>query len=217
VLVAKIFNLRHNSLLSAIAGLENSSPDDLFLSLGYPILKPPRLRGSMAVVLRPEFVHANINRLQWWSPVDFGGLSLGYFGSPPVGVSCVQIGRLSGRALLQFLADVRKLPYEERKALADHSRSPTVVELLAKYLGDEIIPLLMSSNDPHRFASELCFSFKGPLALHDLLAFYYPSTYRWIPIIRTIKRRFRNHVYSYQPSGGIEQIANELVRFDRYI
>lgn len=185
-----------------------------YYKIGYPILSPPRVRGSMLLILDARALDGQTENVRWGSAIDTGGFAAGYFGTSAkeLADSC----RLDGMRFLALLHDIEQLDSEDRKSWDNHVLTPGISNVMEKYLPRPLMELLGEFRGPQLYC-EVCLSTKVLFEPRRVFSLYCPNTYQ--PIMETygLTRLLPGKLKYYNPLFGIERVASDALSLDRNI
>ena len=203
LLVSKVMTTqRLNELLAAAEGASL----DIYFNLGLPIYDPPTLRGPICAVLNETFLTDNLDRVDYWSPVDVGAIRCGLLDLQSLSASeATAFTCQPGTTLGRLLSEIHELPPSSRLQLQNHKFFP--LESLSSI--PALIAQVMRANpaNPHAWLFEV--KMRGPIRLtgDHLKCCFVPNTLLSDTSAVTRLKKMGSTLRRYNPKFGIEDLG----------
>ncbi|NIY76992.1 hypothetical protein HED22_15160 [Thalassospira sp. HF15] len=179
--------------------------ESIFFQIGLPELAPPRIRGSMMVVINKEFLTRNSEGFLWGSAFDTGACQAGYLGSDLV--KYAEKLRFSFGEMLSIVSRINeKCGGGDGKSFSQLNYSE-VSEVLEEVFPENFIKKLIQVRGNSPLFFELCFNSKAKVRQSDIIALYCPNNY--VREIRKYLSRGNEKIkfVGYNPRFGLESLA----------
>ena len=172
----------------------------LYTNLGAPIAKPAGVRGGAVAMFGWNFIQDNLDKIEYWSPIDIGSIESGLMSVAPNIVSECKLGAASLLALkerVQAAGLVEELLYHRS---FDLGRCPTGA-------GSSVDELMQrNANHPHFWYFEIKMLPGYALNPDHVLAVFVPNT--WRDIVRSSEILRSTNVHYINPKYGVEQVES---------
>jgi hypothetical protein len=206
ILSSKILTLNKQHILDKIyleTGKTHPKQIDYY-TLGYPIINPPRIRGSIILQLNKSFLIDNQNFFGYGSPIDIGSIKYGYFKPPGNTDKFIKNMTCNYQKFIELINELEKLPDNAISHIINHERALEARPILLRFFDRNVVDFMFSCNDPHAWMLE--FSLQGSYLLRQnhIKKILYPNTYSETSLFTKLSNKLFGKTSVYNPKYGIE-------------
>lgn len=211
---SKVLNLGKTDLISRFSeqswGKGQTHHNEHF-NIGYPIGNPPRLRGSLFVLLSSKFILENKDFIVYGSPVDIGGLEFGFFKTKVESQKIIEGCKCDGEKFLALILKMSKMTTHEAViGLYQHKMTIELLNILKSFFSSVVIDFIEEhQSNPHALLFEFCLSARYLLNEEHIYQLHIPNTLDPQITFPYLHTTATNKIVSYNPKYGINNVKVE--------
>jgi hypothetical protein len=209
MIFSKVLTLNKDKFLTRLSPQRNAPKDrgDVeYFNVGYPILRPPTLRGSIIAVLQYEFIKKNKSAIIFGSPIDTGGILFGLFGNHANTGDLVSECKCDGEKFLKLLDSLQQeLDDKDLEKFYHHQLNSNIVDILKRFFSSRVIDLIVDNGgNPHALMFEISLCNKYVIQEEDVVELYVPNTLNFKEVLPSFWPGSLTKVRKFNPKYGIE-------------
>jgi hypothetical protein len=209
MICSKILTLNKNKFVTRLSQLDDAPNDSgsvEYFNIGYPILDPPTLRGSIVALFRKNFIEKNKDAIVFGSPVDTGGIAFGLFENLDDPLSLVSDCKCDGDKFLSLLNSLKEnLTPNDVEKLYQHKISLGAIDVLRNFFSSRVVNLIINNEfNPHSLIFEFSLSNKYLIDAGDVEKLYVPNTLDCQNLFPNFWPDNVKNIIKFNPKYGIE-------------
>jgi hypothetical protein len=208
---SKTLTHRHAHLFDALADTRTILTEGDYYVLGYPVINPARVRGSMVLLLNDDFITDNVSFVDIVSPFDRGGVQSGMLELGTDKVSLIEQSKTDIATFQAFLIYIRDQHPSLLSDIMAHKHSKELADVMRKYFPAVIVEAMLSSHNPHAWYFEFRMGRGYTIKVEHIASVLVPNTYRTVIARLTSAGLVESQIVCFNPKFGYEYIIANMV------
>lgn len=201
---SKILTLDKVDIIKILVGTSKTSSRDDYFNLGYPLLNPPTLRGSIVLSLHDNFLQDNCDYFKYGSPIDIGSIKFNFIENAEEIIDLAKCDYEKFTVLINLL---KNLHHHHYQTFLKHEPSNETFEIIQRIFDKKVSAIMQESHDPHLWIFEFCLGQGYSIKKHHIKHICIPNTYVNIEPFYSLVKNKEIPTKIYNPKYGIEHAA----------